>query len=653
MVFSGRAFRVVCGVAGMLCAAQGPAAAQEYFFPTRDTKSTGPLPWQERGLRAALADGSPEVRAHAVKHIILEGWALTLLTAKDLEPLLQSPDEYFRKEGGRVLELLKDRPAASSDAQAAKGPDPFMPQDTETREQAPEKIAPERLKELLARLHDPSFSVRQDAVKALGRARTLATPEMSRALVPLLQDPSLPVVCSAVHALRGMGREDAACRQTLLHLLKAYKPLPEESGFLESLSSISLDDIFYPMKAADLASSPEFIAQIVRQLKDPGFFVHSEYASSAVSSFVQGMGPKITPYLKDLLPLLQDENPNVRLHAMHALLHVGDEAAPTVARALLPLLKSKDDFVRYQTASYIYTLGPAAAPVVVPALLPFLKKTNDATRLGAIVSLGRLGPAAAPAVKELLAVLDHPDTEPVGHRGGFSQHAAAEALGQLGPGVVPLVVPVLVQHFKDGDFRLGFSIVSAFECMGAAAAPLAIPAVLPLLQGTDGQIQVWACETLALWGNYKRDPAWQCAALAGAAAATKNDDLAYLRYSLCLWSGHDDALLLSVRWLGKPAADPMPATGKGLSATEQQAVLSMLLTLWPHSAPFPALRQEMAGRIAQVAQGITAAPEEKVVVLLKKMDELLKADDVAETKAVSAKAHATVQSALTRGAVKR
>ena len=48
----------------------------------------GPLPWQERGLRAALADASPEVRSHAVLHIISEGWARTFLTEKDLEPLL-------------------------------------------------------------------------------------------------------------------------------------------------------------------------------------------------------------------------------------------------------------------------------------------------------------------------------------------------------------------------------------------------------------------------------------------------------------------------------------------------------------------------------------------------------------------------------------
>jgi len=133
------------------------------------------------------------------------------------------------------------------------------------------------------------------------------------------------------------------------------------------------------------------------------------------------------------------------------------------------------------------------------------------------------------------------------------------------------------------------------------------------------------------------------------AAAKNEDDLAYLRYSLCLWSGHDDALLLSVRWLGRPAAAPMPANGAAFSVAEQLAVLHMLLQLWPHSAAFPVLRVEMAGRISDVAQSISAAPEEKVAELLKKMDELLKTDAVKETQPASTKARAAVQSVLVRG----
>ena len=60
-----------------------------------------------------------------------------------------------------------------------------------------------------------------------------------------------------------------------------------------------------------------------------------------------------------------------------------------------------------------------------------------------------------------------------------------------------------------------------------------------------------------------------------------------------------------------PRADPMPTKGAAFSVAAQQAVLHMLLQLWPHSVSFPALRQEMSGRIRDAAQSITTAPEKK------------------------------------------
>lgn len=97
----------------------------------------------------------------------------------------------------------------------------------------------------------------------------------------------------------------------------------------------------------------------------------------------------------------------------------------------------------------------------------------------------------------------------------------------------------------------------------------------------------------------------------------------------------------------------MPANGQGLAAADQQAVLGMLLKLWPHSAPHPALRREMSGRMADVARGITAASEEKVVELLGKLEAEVKADGVAETQAGSARACAALERALAGGAGRR
>ncbi|WP_395734362.1 hypothetical protein [Prosthecobacter sp.] len=85
------------------------------------------------------------------------------------------------------------------------------------------------------------------------------------------------------------------------------------------------------------------------------------------------------------------------------------------------------------------------------------------------------------------------------------------------------------------------------------------------------------------------------------------------------------------------------------SAAERKAVLSMLLTLWPHSASYPALRIEMAGRSAQVVQGISAVPDEAVTGLLKRIGEQLKADAIKESRAASATARNAVKHALAPG----
>ena len=109
------------------------AVAQEYFSSPGDKQSPRPLPWQERGLRAALADPSPEVRSHAVQHISSEGWARTLLTAKDLEPLLQSPDEQIKKQAAKVLEQLSAKPASGGETPAGKGHDPFQSEEATSK----------------------------------------------------------------------------------------------------------------------------------------------------------------------------------------------------------------------------------------------------------------------------------------------------------------------------------------------------------------------------------------------------------------------------------------------------------------------------------------------------------------------------------------
>ena len=615
----------------MLGVAQERAAAQAFFSSPADKRLPRPLPWQERGLRAALADPSPLLSSMVAPYLS----KYTLLPLKALKPSLA---EELQKTATDAVKQPHAEHAADGAGPGGHQASPFAPESTEAeRKKEPEKIAPERVKALLTQLHDPDSSVRREAVEALGRAGPLATAEMGSALVPLLEDADFDVASSTVDALRDMGREEEACRKALLRLLQT----PGSAGYGTVYQFITM--------------SPEGLYTEGIPIIIPLLAAPSQGLREAVVDCLQRMGPAVAPYVKDVVPLFHNEWPGVRTDATRALTHVGDEAAPTVARALLPLLKGEDENLRFAAIHALGRLGSAAAPVALPALLPFLKKKNSENRFHAVIALGRMGAGAAPAAKELLAVIDDPDEWQVVLNDHLSQHAAAEALGHLGPSVAPLLGTKLVPHFKDGDGFLNHHMLRGFTCMDPAAALYLNPAILKLLQGADKYVRDWTKKALEFWGNFKSDPAWQCAALALTTAAENDEDLQALRFSLYLWSGHDPELLLSVRWLGRPAASPVPATanGTGLGAAEQQAALRMLLKLWDASAPYPALRREMAGRMGELAQSITAAPEENVAALLKSVDERLKADEVKETQETSATARNAVQSVLGRAEGKR
>ena len=65
------------------------------------------------------------------------------------------------------------------------------------------------------------------------------------------------------------------------------------------------------------------------------------------------------------------------------------------------------------------------------------------------------------------------------------------------------------------------------------------------------------------------------------------------------------------------------------------------------------LRREMAQRAADVAQSITAAPDEKLTALLTRLDASFKADEGKENQPDSATARNAVERALARSAGKR
>ncbi len=503
---------------------------------------------------------------------------------------------------------------------------------------------------LLPLLEDPDPSIRSDAIKALGSLGRVAAPIVAGGLLALLKDDSDVVELRDEPLQPVSSPENVAVPQVVTPVLLHQRASTQKRrAALEALAQMGDEARPY------IRGMPALLRD-----QDP------EMRAAAAMALWQ-IGKGTSNYLHLLLPLVQDADAEVRRSAVFALSGMGPESAPVLVKTLLPLLKSTEVKMISAVTQVFWSMRAQAAPMyadVLPAfkeasrgmqlevmrvlalvgadavpymqvMLPLLHSPDAYVRRHLAESLAAMGPAAAVFAKDLLPLLNDAKSD--------VRTAAVQAFRQMGTAAAPYASDLL-KKVDDADEGVRQQAFQALTQMGPEAAPVLASALLPLLQAdhhfwNDPQGAVDAC------GNFHRDAVWQCAALS---MALKQDrpavEVQRLRCHLYLWSGHDAEMLQSVRWLGQPSADPMPA--KGLSVAEQQAVLGMLLKLWPASAAHPALRREMAGRIGDVARGITTAPEPKVVALLGKLDAELKADAVEDSKEGSAKARAEVQRVL-------
>lgn len=494
-------------------------------------------------------------------------------------------------------------------------------------------VSPEIVHAILPLLSHTDFSERVSILDALELVPpgTPDAPQIVSALKPLLKEPEARLRVAAAVILQRQGLDAITC-------IRAVKPLLQSSSILDQENALGA----YAALAPHLPAR-EVVPALIPMLKIP-----YQVVCLTAAEILQRLGPKIDPYAEEILALFHHPNSTVKWAASMALSNPGPDTAPLVFRALLTWLK-KDPEMQRLAVNTLGSMGAAAAPKALPLLIPLLHLKDDPMLINRVaIALGRMGPAAAPAAKDLAAVLD--DIDPSrGFSGQDPQYPAAEALGQLGPAVAPIALPALLACFEKDDAILSYHASAALQSLGPQLMPAMLSTEMARWHKAGAPpASSWSLGDIDSWGNRSSDPACHCAALAALLEFAGSAPAQRLRFHLHLWSGHSAELLLSLRWLGKPAATPMPANGAALPAAEQQAVLHMLHTLWPHSAKYPALRQEMAARIADVAQSITTAPDEKTTALLMSLDEQLKSDTVKETQPVSAKARAVVEGALVR-----
>ena len=214
------------------------------------------------------------------------------------------------------------------------------------------------------------------------------------------------------------------------------------------------------------ASKPS-LGNIQTQLADVDYKVRKEGIAQLMLHYHQQA-------LSPLLPLLQDERPDVRAKAVEALGKLGDTLA---LGPMLGLLSDRSSRVRAKVAGALGNFGDQS---VVPTLTALLSDRDSAIRQSAARSLGRLrAPASLPALlKYLQEAREH-----------YEVYEAIQALGDYGtPAVIdPLLAVVEGKQTRWTPWASGVSRV--LSKLGANEAPV----LMSILEDLTRSEQVRIC----------------------------------------------------------------------------------------------------------------------------------------------------------------
>jgi HEAT repeat protein len=436
---------------------------------------------------------------------------------------------------GKLLRLVKGPPRGfpfpkDSSVAMALG-DMLMSADVQIRRNAAEdlgKLGAEAVGLLAGALTDADATVRRQAADSLGligREAAPAEPALTRAL----GDREGLVSVAAATALCWMKRRDDRVVAALRKALRDRDPRVRREAVTMICGTFPEDILRDPATVASLrqalgdnenlvrvcaaaalwsAGSKDAVAlvQAVRPaLRDPDASVRDRTVSllRKICADSREAAPLAAASLTEAL---RDRDNNVRIEAAWGLREHGTPAR-VIIPSMLEVLKDRDEEqrVRGYAAGVLGSFGPEAAEAIGP-LVALLKERREGSP-AAGGALAKIGPAALPAVRELLRDRD-PHTRLAGasvclQMGPGASGAALElaeslkdltdslgndqrayvalALGKIGPGAGPGVVPLLVAIVKNHqeDKVLRQECVYTLGALGPAAFD-AIPVLADL-----------------------------------------------------------------------------------------------------------------------------------------------------------------------------
>jgi HEAT repeat protein len=167
---------------------------------------------------------------------------------------------------------------------------------------------------------------------------------------------------------------------------------------------------------------------------------------TALETLTHIAGPDQGGYAKDLIPLLEDKDPEVRLSTAVVLARIGGEESATALPVLKKALKNTDPHIQELATAALATLGPLAKPAIHDLADTLTDAKNSVVvRRNAALALSHIGAEAKPIVPALVKALQR--SQPLEVR-----QFAAEALAQMKyPANEEGVLAILEAITKDSD----------------------------------------------------------------------------------------------------------------------------------------------------------------------------------------------------------
>jgi len=562
------------------------------------------LPLETASYVALVALGEMAVDGAPVAGDIAE-----LLSDRDLKVRFRDYDGFrlLREAGLKMAAFAKEVPAQLRDGDADVRYDAYCTLACLGKEAV--VFAPEAT----ALLKDPDPRKRGGGVFALGLMGEEAA-AFALDVAVLLKDPDSVVRHAAVCTLGHMGRGAAPFARDVAAVLKDDNPLLCKDA-LDALEAMSPEGSSLASQVAALLNNTDprlrvgaarnlckmgkagavYARETVALLKDREYYVRTAVVGCLSFTTEQAT------YAREIAALLESEDRNAREASVEALGKMGVNAGDFAVK-VAALLKDPDRHVRSRAVSALGLMGHAGE-VFAPQVAAFLKDADSDLRRNAAEALGQMGDAGAAYAEEMVSLLKDPDDT--------AGAAAASALIRMKSKAVPTARKIADLLSDTNIFRRHFAMKALLQ-MGQDGLEVAKD-VASLLGDHSESLREEAVAYFMRCGNPAGDLDLQ-AALLSAVDMAPAGDVPKLRAYLRLWAGDNEVMQRTVTWLGKPDWGPMPK--EGLSADETRKTLAVFSALWDHTASYPTLRKELAGRIEQVSKSITWKPDADTAKIL-------------------------------------